>query len=255
MNAEELLSSLRKRNLLIRLRDGKLQIGPTSRLTGDDREAIKRTRQDLVRLLSRKTPELSAADTHTVDKVRKEFNAKLVEVRWPELRRSVHVPESPKAESIDRKRPRTPNWPVSADDPPTAEIELPQSATVESNTESHMKPDNQLTLFASADPASPAAPPPIESPPPPIRASADEPLPKPEPQVTPAPDRAFKRSSGPAAAAASDLPASRDHIRSRRAALAGFMEHGALLALENHTLTVVPRNDIYVRYLADNRQV
>ena len=118
-----------------------------------------------------------------------------------------------------------------------------------------MKPDNRLTLFASADPASPAAPPPIESPPPPIRASADEPLPKPEPQVTPAPDRAFKRSSGPAAAAASDLPAFRDHIRSRRAALAGFMEHGALLAFENHTLTVVPRNDIYARYLADNRQV
>jgi hypothetical protein len=33
------------------------------------------------------------------------------------------------------------------------------------------------------------------------------------------------------------------------------MEQGALLAFENHTLTVVPGNDIYVRYLADNRQV
>jgi DNA polymerase-3 subunit gamma/tau len=62
-------------------------------------------------------------------------------------------------------------------------------------------------------------------------------------------------SSGPAAAVASDLPAFRDHIRSRRAALAGFMEQGALLAFENNTLTVFPRNDIYIRYLADNRQV
>src|SRR5262249_34106552 len=62
-------------------------------------------------------------------------------------------------------------------------------------------------------------------------------------------------SCGPAAAVASDLPAFRDHIRSRRAALAGFMEQGALLAFENGTLTVFPRNDIYVRYLADNRQV
>jgi DNA polymerase-3 subunit gamma/tau len=62
-------------------------------------------------------------------------------------------------------------------------------------------------------------------------------------------------SSGPAAAVASDLPAFRDHLRSRRAALAGFMEQGALLAFENSTLTVFPRNDIYVRYLADNRQV
>jgi hypothetical protein len=164
------------------------------------------------------------------------------------------VPESPKAESIDRKRPRTHNWPVPVDDPPTAEIELLQSATAESNTENPMKPDNQPTLFASADPASPAAPPPIESPPPLIRASADEPLPKPEPQTTPAPDRAFKISFGSATSVASDLPAFRDHIRSRRAALAGFMEQGALLAFENNTLTVFPRNDIYVRYLADNRQ-
>jgi len=189
-----------------------------------------------------------------VDKVRKEFNVRLVEVRWPELRQAVDVPESPKAESIDRKRPRTHNWPVLADDPPTAEIELPQSATVESNTESSMKPDNQPTLFASAGPASPAAPPPIESPPPPIRASADEPLPKPEPQATLAPGRAFKISSGPAAAIASDLPDFREHIRSRRAALAGFMEQGALLTFENNILKVFPRNDIYVRYLADNRQ-
>jgi DNA polymerase-3 subunit gamma/tau len=62
-------------------------------------------------------------------------------------------------------------------------------------------------------------------------------------------------SSGPAAAVSSDLPEFRDHIRARRAALAGFMEQGAALAIENDTLTVFPRNDIYVRYLSDNRAV
>ena len=61
-------------------------------------------------------------------------------------------------------------------------------------------------------------------------------------------------ASGPAAAA-SDLPDFRNHIRTQRAALAGFMEQGAALALENDTLTIVPRHDIYVRYLADNRAV
>ena len=61
-------------------------------------------------------------------------------------------------------------------------------------------------------------------------------------------------ASGPAAAA-SDLPDFRNHIRARRAALAGFMEQGAALAIESDTLTLFPRNDIYVRYLADNRAV
>src|SRR5262249_16924974 len=58
------------------------------------------------------------------------------------------------------------------------------------------------------------------------------------PLLAPVPAPSF----GPAAAVASDLPAFRDHIRSRRAALAGFMEQGALLALESNTLTVFPRN-------------
>jgi DNA polymerase-3 subunit gamma/tau len=76
---------------------------------------------------------------------------------------------------------------------------------------------------------------------------ADAPLRQPAP--VPAP------SSGPAAPAGSDLPAFRDHIRSRRAALAGFMEQGATLWIDGDTLAVFPRNDIYVRYLADNRAV
>ena len=50
-----------------------------------------------------------------------------------------------------------------------------------------------------------------------------------------------------------DLPELREHIRARRAALAGFMEQGASLALDGDVLRVIPRNDIYIRYLNDNR--
>ncbi len=50
-----------------------------------------------------------------------------------------------------------------------------------------------------------------------------------------------------------DLPELRDFIRTRRAALAGFMEQGAALALDGDVLTVNARNDIYIRYLSDNR--
>ncbi|MGH7839757.1 MAG: hypothetical protein ACREQC_18325, partial [Candidatus Binataceae bacterium] len=55
------------------------------------------------------------------------------------------------------------------------------------------------------------------------------------------------------AAAPDDLPDLRDFIRSRRAALAGFMEQGAALRVNDDTLTVTPRSEIYVRYLSDNR--
>jgi hypothetical protein len=51
------------------------------------------------------------------------------------------------------------------------------------------------------------------------------------------------------------LPDLRDFIRSRRAALAGFMEQGATLGLNGDILNVSPRNDIYVRYMSDNRNV
>ncbi len=50
-----------------------------------------------------------------------------------------------------------------------------------------------------------------------------------------------------------DLPELRDFIRTRRAALAGFMEQGAALSLSDDVLTVNARNDIYIRYLSDNR--
>ena len=49
-----------------------------------------------------------------------------------------------------------------------------------------------------------------------------------------------------------ELPDLRDFIRSRRAALAGFMEQGASLKIDGDLLTVTPRSDIYVRYLTDN---
>ncbi len=54
---------------------------------------------------------------------------------------------------------------------------------------------------------------------------------------------------------AAGLPELRDFIRSRRAALFGFMEQGAALDLNDDVLTIVPRNDIYIRYLSDNRGV
>jgi|GEM_PF-303113 len=70
---------------------------------------------------------------------------------------------------------------------------------------------------------------------------------------------AARAATAPAGSAASDLPSLpdlpelRDHIRARRAALAGFMEQGASLSLDGDLLRVIPRNDIYIRYLNDNR--
>ncbi|MGB8681581.1 MAG: DNA polymerase III subunit gamma/tau [Candidatus Binatus sp.] len=52
-----------------------------------------------------------------------------------------------------------------------------------------------------------------------------------------------------------ELPELRDFIRGRRAALAGFMEQGAGLILDGDILTVTARNDIYIRYLSDNKAV
>ncbi|SRR5579875_1333494 len=69
------------------------------------------------------------------------------------------------------------------------------------------------------------------------------------PAASPAP------TASPSATSATNLADLRLHIRSRRAALAGFMEQGSILALKGDVLTITPRNDIYVRYLADNRNV
>jgi DNA polymerase-3 subunit gamma/tau len=54
---------------------------------------------------------------------------------------------------------------------------------------------------------------------------------------------------------ARELPELRDFIRGKRAALAGFMEQGAGLVLDGDVLTVAARNDIYIRYLSDNKNV
>ncbi|HYL59166.1 MAG TPA: DNA polymerase III subunit gamma/tau, partial [Candidatus Acidoferrales bacterium] len=70
-----------------------------------------------------------------------------------------------------------------------------------------------------------------------------------------APRRPLRGAGEPADAGARELPELRDFIRSRRAALAGFMEQGAGLVLEGELLTVSARNDIYVRYLNDNKAV
>ncbi|MGH7780736.1 MAG: DNA polymerase III subunit gamma/tau [Candidatus Binataceae bacterium] len=58
-----------------------------------------------------------------------------------------------------------------------------------------------------------------------------------------------------ASAAGREMPELREHIKARRAALAGFMEQGAALSIERDVLSIAPRSDIYVRYLADNRAV
>jgi DNA polymerase-3 subunit gamma/tau len=52
-----------------------------------------------------------------------------------------------------------------------------------------------------------------------------------------------------------EMPELRDRIRDRRPALAGFMEHGAGLSVADDLVRVVPLNDIYTRYLNDNRAV
>ena len=54
---------------------------------------------------------------------------------------------------------------------------------------------------------------------------------------------------------APELPELRGFIRNRRAALAGFMEQGAGLVIDGDVLTVIARNDIYIRYLNDNKAV
>jgi DNA polymerase III subunit gamma/tau len=54
---------------------------------------------------------------------------------------------------------------------------------------------------------------------------------------------------------ARELPELRNFIRGKRAALAGFMEQGAGLILDGDILTVTARNDIYIRYLSDNKNV
>jgi len=78
-----------------------------------------------------------------------------------------------------------------------------------------------------------------------------------------APTRAAAPSAGitalPGAPAAPtggrEMPELREHIKSRRAALAGFMEQGAALSLAGEVLSITPKSDIYIRYLADNRAV
>jgi tetratricopeptide (TPR) repeat protein len=70
--------------------------------------------------------------------------------------------------------------------------------------------------------------------------------------VREAADLAASLSPHASPAARRDLPELRDFIRTRRAALFGFMEQGAALKLSGDLLTVTPRNDIYVRYLNDN---
>ena len=73
---------------------------------------------------------------------------------------------------------------------------------------------------------------------------ADAPL-----RQEPRPENQDNKESAP------ELPELRGFIRNRRAALAGFMEQGAGLVIDGDVLTVIARNDIYIRYLNDNKAV
>jgi len=81
----------------------------------------------------------------------------------------------------------------------------------------------------------------------PVRAPSPAPLPSSSRPTAPLGAGVAQASIKP------DLPELRDFIRARRAALAGFMEQGAALAVRDDILTVDARNDIYIRYLSDNR--
>jgi DNA polymerase-3 subunit gamma/tau len=91
----------------------------------------------------------------------------------------------------------------------------------------------------------------------PARAPSPAPAPTPIRAAPPMPTAAPARATAPLGIAPgplkADLPELRDFIRTRRAALAGFMEQGAALALTDDVLAVNARNDIYIRYLSDNR--
>jgi DNA polymerase-3 subunit gamma/tau len=73
------------------------------------------------------------------------------------------------------------------------------------------------------------------------------------PAATSPPHASATSATAPVGSSSPDLPELREHIRARRAALAGFMEQGASLSLDGDLLRVFPRNDIYIRYLNDNR--
>jgi len=96
-----------------------------------------------------------------------------------------------------------------------------------------LTPTTVASAAAATVPAAPQAPPPAPS------------------RLTPL--GAARTAAAPTASDLLDLPELREHIRARRAALAGFMEQGASLALDGDLLRVIPRNDIYIRYLNDNR--
>ena len=64
---------------------------------------------------------------------------------------------------------------------------------------------------------------------------------------------AAQRESAHATTVRANFPSCAILSAARRAALAGFMEQGAGLALDGDILTVTARNDIYIRYLNDNK--
>jgi len=67
--------------------------------------------------------------------------------------------------------------------------------------------------------------------------------------------QAVRQTPHPADPRGNRLLGFRDFVRSRRAALAGFMNQGAQLIFTGNHLIVMSKNSIYNRYLTDNESV
>jgi DNA polymerase-3 subunit gamma/tau len=151
---------------------------------------------------------------------------------------TISPPKASRASNIDRsmapnKAPELPSA-IAASETPSA-ISPPASAPIESTVSPFRAAFAEVGLSST---------PPARVP---LRGEIKADAPR---KVSTPPTAAAPAASPPSGA---DLPDLRDFIRGRRAALAGFMEQGAALRLDGDTLTIVPRNDIYVRYLGDNR--
>jgi len=341
MSAIELLNSLKDRGFLVRANGQRLEVTPFVKLTTADHRALKVHTPALLRLLSEKTPEPSAADADTfVEHMRKKFEARVIRIDRPEPRthngrdlgndkplsdplsgkdhlaaasaapatevkpmRSsanqfslpTHVPpsgrrcqscdvssfdparvycdcgavlpparvgETSPAAAISRNKSVAPAPPAPAPSSPPASVP-PQIATPGGESPPISSTETPRKSEPPANPESaPSVAPPREG-----QALADNDdaddgddddgdgeKPRPETGGQPAASRAESQATS-APEPPSDLAGLRQHIRARRAALAGFMEQGADLWFENGTLTVFPRHEIYIRYLADNRRV
>ena len=198
-NTEALLAELERRGIRVTLHpDGRLTAGPPKKVTDSDLANLKLHKPDIIRLLTERPqgfrprwyqppraasgphpkdsairknsdcppqhPGFSGADTRVVSNITETLDASLVSVGPPRQ----HTPAAPAAVSPAASEGKQPS--LFASNPPHEAPHEPGGVSTEPVKE-------QPTTDAS---------------------SAAEPPPKPEPQATPALDRAFKISSDPA---------------------------------------------------------